>query len=105
MSLSYRKTRSGEWVVFGPKAEMWDTLYGKVMGSVDVARKDGSVKRERLARLGTPFMAGGVEMAYGYIDHAVSDRSQVRAASRMYGMDMAEYGSGFGRDERRAGAR
>lgn len=102
MSLSYRKTKTGEWVVFGPKAEMWDTLYNKPSGSVFVSKKDGTKKTERIAKLGTPFMVDGVEHCYGYIDHAISDRSQTRAASRMYGTDMAEYGDGFTPDERAA---
>jgi hypothetical protein len=99
MSLSYRKTRDGEWVVFGPKAEMWDGLYNKPAGNVVVTKKDGTKKTESIDHLGKPFQADGVECCYGYIDRSASDRTATVRASRAYGTDMAEYGSGFGRDE------
>jgi hypothetical protein len=115
MSLSYRKTKSGEWVVFGPVAEfqVGSLRLGDVAGNgvtvralmLKVTKKDGSTKSETVRRLGRPFTADGVECCYGYTDQDRGAGDQTRAASRMYGMDMAEYGSGFGRDERRAGAR
>lgn len=74
--LSYRKTKSGEWVVFGPRAAMWDTYYNAPKGFVDVTKKDGTAKRERISKLGKTFTVDGVECCYGYIDRAASAASR-----------------------------
>jgi len=95
-TLTYRKTRQGEWVVFGPRAAMWDDLYNKHLGSVTVTKKDGTAKTERLARLSKPFTADGAECCYGYIDKAASAPRTRKV--RAYGHDFTEYAGGFDRD-------
>ena len=95
-TLTYRKTRQGEWVVFGPRAAMWDDLYNKPAGSVVVVKKDGSKKIESIARLGSAFQADGVECCYGYISKTASAPRTRRV--RAYGYDFAEYAGGFDRD-------
>jgi hypothetical protein len=59
-SPSYRKTKSGEWVVFGPAATVRP-------GRVNVAKRDGTTKAETVERVGRPFVVDGVECVYGYI--------------------------------------
>ena len=61
----YRKTRQGEWVVFGPA-----TAVRK--GLVDVTKKDGTTKTERVVRVGKTFAVDGVECCYGYIGSRTS---------------------------------
>lgn len=109
--ITYRKTKAGEWVAFGPVAEfqagglrLGDTAPGGVTVTsllLTVTRKDGTARTETIRRLGRPFTADGTECCYGYLAPA-APRSQARAASRAYGMDMTEYSGGFGRDERAA---
>lgn len=65
---SYRKTKSGEWVVCGPAAEMH-------IGAVPVSKRDGSVKTEIIFRLGRPFSTDKGEMVYGYLSDG-TPRSQ-----------------------------
>jgi hypothetical protein len=60
MSLSYRKTRQGAWVAFGPVADL-------ALGPVTVTTKAGQAKSETVVRLGSPFDVGGVPHAYGYL--------------------------------------
>jgi hypothetical protein len=58
---TYRKTKTGEWVVFAPVAML-------VTGcGVYVTKKDGTVKLEMIARVGKSFQVDGVAYAYGYI--------------------------------------
>lgn len=58
--ITYRKTKTGEWVACGPAADLR-------VGAVTVSKKDGTSKVESITRLGRPFTAGGVEMVYGYL--------------------------------------
>ncbi len=60
MALHYRKTRDGQWVAYGPAAEV-------VVGEVEVTKRDCSTKRETIERVGRPFISDGAEMAYGYL--------------------------------------
>lgn len=60
MSVKFRQTRTGEWVAFGPSTEVH-------IGTVCVAKKDGSVKSVNVGRIGRPFQADGRECVYGYI--------------------------------------
>ena len=66
-TITYRKTRQGEWVAFGPVAAMWDTLYNKPRGWIDITKKDGSTDRREVTRLGSAFMADGTECCYAYL--------------------------------------
>lgn len=65
---SYRKTKSGEWVVFGPAASVR-------LGQVAVSKRDGAAKVETVAKLGKPFRVDGVECVYGYIAPKQASRS------------------------------
>lgn len=60
-TITYRKTRDGEWVAYGPAAAIRTNTY------VEVTQKSGQTKREYIERIGRPFTAGGQQMRYGYI--------------------------------------
>lgn len=57
---SYRKTKTGEWVAYGPTSIVR-------IGQVAVAQKDGEVKVETIERVGRTFQVNGVDMVYGYL--------------------------------------
>jgi hypothetical protein len=59
--ITYRKTKQGKWVVFGP---LVDVVAGT---NVTVAKRDGSTKVEFVERVGRPFRTADGEMVYGYI--------------------------------------
>lgn len=61
-TITYRKAKTGEWVAFGPVAEL---AAGQ---GVMIAKKDGGRDYAYLAKVGRSFAVDGVEMAYGYID-------------------------------------
>ena len=56
----YRKTKKGEWVVFGPAAAVR-------VGEVAVAKRDGTIKKETIARVSKPFLVDGKAYVYGTI--------------------------------------
>jgi hypothetical protein len=58
--VSYRKTKQGEWVAFGPVNEI-------AAGVVTITTRAGKQKTERVVRLGRPFEVDGVEHVYGYL--------------------------------------
>jgi len=58
--VSYRKTKSGEWVAYGPAATLR-------LGPVTVTKRDNTTKNEVINRLGKPFTVNGVAMVYGYL--------------------------------------
>ena len=60
---TYRKTKQGEWVAYGPAA-----ILGTGPGTVvNVRTKSGGIKTEHIARCGRPFSVDGQQMVYGYI--------------------------------------
>jgi hypothetical protein len=59
--IRYRKTKSGEWVVYGPASAV------QAGRSVTVTKSDGSTKTEHIDRVGRPFGVDGVSMVYGYL--------------------------------------
>lgn len=59
--VTYRKTKTGEWVAYGP------TTVVTAGATVTVTKRSGEAKTERVARVGRPFNVGGVEMVYGYL--------------------------------------
>lgn len=67
-AITYRKTRQGEWVAFGPASLI---SAGAV---VTVTKRSGETKTERITSSGRPFIANGTEMVYGYL--AKSDAPQ-----------------------------
>lgn len=60
-TITYRKTRDGEWVAYGPAAAIRTNTY------VTVTKKSGQSKREYIDRIGRPFTVAGAQMRYGYI--------------------------------------
>lgn len=59
--VTYRKTKTGEWVVYGPAAVI------EPGRTVDVTKRDGTRKAETIERVGKPFAADGRQMVYGYL--------------------------------------
>lgn len=68
-SPQFRKTQSGEWVVFGPASQVH-------VGTVTVAKRDGTTKVENVARVGKTFTVDGVECCYGYVGPAAATKTQ-----------------------------
>lgn len=60
--ITYRKTKAGEWVAYGPA----DSIHPGAV--VTVTKKSGETTTERVARTGRTFEVDGVEMVYGYLD-------------------------------------
>ena len=56
----WRKTKSGDWVVFGPAAVVRP-------GAVEVAKKDGATTTEIVISVGRSFDVDGVACCYGYV--------------------------------------
>jgi hypothetical protein len=74
---TYRKTKLGEWVVYGPSSEV------RAGATVTVHKANGDVKTETIVRIGTPFDVGGVEHVYGYLgDKDRSTRSPAQPRGR-----------------------
>lgn len=59
--ITYRKTKSGEWVAYGPLSELLYT------GRVTVQKANGELVQETVVRLGHPFRVDGREMVYAYL--------------------------------------
>lgn len=93
---TYRKTKNGTWVAFGPVAAFKETVRtpeGPDTITVDyigVRKRDGQIERRRVESLGKPFMADGVECCYAYLAYSPPDRPRRR--SREDYLD--EYGCG-----------
>ena len=73
---TYRKTKNGEWVVYGRAADL--TTACRNGGQVPVLRRSGDTKHETIARVGRAFTVDGVEMAYGYTGQAARSSSRPR---------------------------
>ncbi|KZS63112.1 hypothetical protein [Mycobacterium ostraviense] len=73
--ITYRKTKQGQWVVYGPAR-----CFGQVPASgrwIEVTKRDGTIKRELIDHLGKCFQVDGEPMVYGYIrPQAQMTRSQ-----------------------------
>lgn len=59
-TLTYRKNRAGQWVVFGPVAQFGTSSW------VTVTKRDGTTRRECVTETGRPFDVDGVQCCYGY---------------------------------------
>lgn len=57
---TFRKTKMGEWVVFGPARDVR-------VGPVRVRKRSGQVETKNVVRLGSTFMVNGVPHVYGYL--------------------------------------
>ncbi len=66
--VSYRKTKQGEWVAFGP-AMLVHT------GDVEIAKRDGNMKTETVERVGRTFQVDGIDCAYGYLAQRTNDHA------------------------------
>jgi len=90
MSLTYRKTKSGEWVAYGPASEFPVPKHGKP--PISVTLKNGTRKREFLVRLGDIFEVDGVPMRYGYLESEAGNASAPQAArpARPAGLSSSE---------------
>lgn len=60
VKVTYRKTKQGEWVAYGPASALR-------VGAVTVSKRSGETKVETVARLGRPFQVDGTAMVYGYL--------------------------------------
>lgn len=74
MRATYKTTRNGERVIFGPAT---DVIPGHQV-LVQVSASTGQLQPERPVRVGRTFMVNGVEMVYGYLrpDRRQSARRQ-----------------------------
>jgi hypothetical protein len=59
--ITYRKTKGGEWVAFGPASAI------RPGALVCVTKRDGATKTEHIASVGHPFTVDGRQMVYGYL--------------------------------------
>lgn len=60
MSVTWRKSKSGEWVVCGP-------VHAVHVGVVAVTKRSGAVEHVEIERLGKPFQTDdGITLVYGY---------------------------------------
>jgi hypothetical protein len=75
-TITYRKTKNGDWVAFGP-ADMIQP--GKL---VIVTKRDGSTKEERVESVGKTFDVNGRPHVYGYLVKQVSYRPATHKATR-----------------------
>lgn len=79
-AFTYRQTRQGEWVGYGP-ATITDEI--NPGGIINILKKDGTVKTETVSRYGKPFRANnGKLMVYAYFDR--ENRSAWRAPRRRH---------------------
>lgn len=69
--VTYRKTKTGEWVAYGPAATVRP-------GPVTVTKRDGSTKTEHIETVGKPFLANGQQMVYGYLTPQTASRPAQR---------------------------
>jgi hypothetical protein len=76
---SYRKTKTGEWVVVAPARQL------KAGATIAVHTKAGAVKIETIVSVGKPFTANGTEMAYGYLAAAPKKRGRGLATGDVFG--------------------
>jgi hypothetical protein len=68
MVISYRKTKEGLWVAFGPAAEVH-------IGQITITKKSGETKSEKVEKVGNSFMVNGIPHVYGYLTPSSSSSS------------------------------
>jgi hypothetical protein len=59
-TVTYRKTKAGQWVAFGPASVVRP-------GYVTVTKKSGESKQELVESVGRTFTVNGRDMVYGYL--------------------------------------
>ncbi|MBW3069275.1 hypothetical protein GZ998_07130 [Actinomyces sp. 594] len=62
--ITFRKTKAGKWVAYGPYTELKDSEGGEI----EVTLKSGKTTTRKCVGLGKPFMAKGCQMVYAYLD-------------------------------------
>lgn len=77
---SYRKTKAGAWVVFGPASLV-------NVGQVLVTKRDGTTRTETVESVGKTFKCDGIDARYGYIaaqrfGQRGAELADVRASNR-----------------------
>jgi hypothetical protein len=86
--LTYRKTKNGKWVAFGPQSEVRK-------GWVKITTKAGKVKTEFVESTGRSFDVNGVQHCYGYLapkSHRYSEQQKYAAEDGGKGGCCAECG-------------
>lgn len=68
--ITYRKTKQGEWVAYGPAAEFFQTIGDRTIrrNYVTVTKRSGEADLRAVERTGRIFTVAGVEMVYGYLE-------------------------------------
>ena len=64
-TITFRKTKSGEWVACGDLALMQEVIANG--GECTITKRDGSTVHRTVLRLGKPFGKPGAEQVYGYL--------------------------------------
>lgn len=79
-TFTFRKTKTGEWVGFGPATMIEAVNPGS---DIIITKRDGTQKLETVAKWGKPFTANGKTMVYAYLarDNGASVRFSNRARS------------------------
>lgn len=73
---TWRRTKSGKWAIFGPKAEVFEGA------EVTVHKASGATSRETIGSVGKTFTADGVACCYGYKGEAPKKATPERRKSR-----------------------
>lgn len=73
VTATYRKTKTGEWVAYGPASVVRP-------GFVTVTKRSGEAKQELVERVGRPFTTEDGPMVYGYL--AAKVPATARAAGK-----------------------
>lgn len=72
--ITYRKTKNGEWVAYGPYSEL-QNAEGAVIA---IRRKDGSTATRVCRKIGKPFRVDGIEMVYAYLEGGEREERKAR---------------------------
>lgn len=68
---TYRKTKNGTWVAFGPVTAFEQTY-------VNVRKRNGDLECRRIESLGKSFTVDGVECCYAYLAYSPPDQPRGR---------------------------
>lgn len=82
---TYRRTRQGEWVVFGDAALL--EQHAELGTGIEVTKRDGTTKREEIDWVGKHFEVDGRTAAYGHLrrgDRRATAVQSTRAARRSH---------------------
>lgn len=78
-TITYRKTKTGEWVAFGRATDITPGI------TVNVTKRSGETKAEQIQAIGRPFLVDGHLMVYGYLTPTTRQPSrQATAPTRRY---------------------